>query len=148
MIVLRHFTASDIPILQKYRCPNWNIQEIQEMMEQWNRKEYEGKYFEMFAVTAGQGVVGSISLYEHTKSVVSLGPEIFLEYRRRGYALAAVREAFQIAKSKGYQIILDQVGTNNTESIALHQKLGFETDSYEYKNRKDSSVFLFLKLLT
>lgn len=147
MIVLRHFTASDIPILQKYRCQNWNVQEIQEMMEQWNRKEYEGKYFEMFAVTAGQTVVGSISLYEHTKSIVSLGLEIFLEYRRRGYASAAVREALQIAKNRGYQIVRDRVRTNNTASIALHQKLGFETDGHEYENPKGDKMHLFLKPL-
>lgn len=147
MVVLRNFTASDIPILQKYCYKDLKDQEIQEMVDQWDRKEYEGKYFELFAVTAGQAVVGSISLYQHTKSVVSFGLEIFMEYRRRGYASAAVREAFQIAGNKGYQMALDQVRTNHTASIALHQKLGFETDGYEYKNQKGNSVYLFLRPL-
>lgn len=147
MVVLRHFVASDIPILQKYCYQDLKDQEIQEMMVQWDRKEYEGKYFELFAVTAGQAVVGSISLYEHTKSIVSLGPEIFVEYRRRGYASAALREALQIAKNRGYQIVRDRVRTNNTASIALHEKLGFETDGHEYENQKGDSVFLFIKLL-
>lgn len=148
MIVLRNFMARDIPTLQKYRYQDWKDQKIREMMGQWNEKKHEGKYFEMFAITDGQTLVGSISLYEHTKSIVSLGLEIFMEHRRKGYASAAVREALQIAKNKGYQIVLNQVGTNNMESIALHQKLGFETDRYEYKNQKGNSVYLFLKLLT
>lgn len=148
MIVLRNFAGSDIPTLQKHRYQDLKAREIQEMIDQWNQKEHEGKYFEMFAVTDGQTLVGSISLYQHTKSVVSLGSEIFMEYRRRGYASAAIRQAFQIAKNKGYRIVLDQVRTNNTASIALHEKLGFEADGYEYKNQKGSSVYLFLKLLT
>ena len=147
MIVLRNFLARDIPILQKYRYPDLTGQEIQKMIKQWGQKEYEGKYFELFAVTDGQTLVGSISLYQHTKSIVSFGPEIFTEYRRRGYASAAIREAFQIAKDKGYRIVLDQVRTDNTASIALHRKLGFETDAYEYKNKKGNGVYLFLKLL-
>ena len=147
MIVLRNFLARDIPILQKYRYPDLTGQEIHEMMEQWNQKEYEGKYFEMFAIMDGETCVGSLSLYQHTQSVVSFGPEIFTEYRRRGYASAAIREAFQIAKHRGYGVVLDRVRTNNTASIALHKRLGFETDAYEYKNKKGNSVYLFLKLL-
>lgn len=147
MIVLRNFMARDIPTLQKYRYQDWKDQKIREMMGQWNEKKHEGKYFEMFAITDGQTLVGSISLYEHTKSIVSLGPEIFVEYRRRGYASAALREALQIAKNRGYQIVRDRVRTNNTASIALHEKLGFETDGHEYENQKGDSVFLFIKLL-
>ena len=45
MVVLRNFTASDIPILQKYCYKDLKDQEIQEMVDQWDRKEYEGKYF-------------------------------------------------------------------------------------------------------
>lgn len=87
MVVLRNFTASDIPILQKYCYKDLKDQEIQEMVDQWDRKEYEGKYFELFAVTAGQAVVGSISLYQHTKSVVSFGLEIFMQYPAEGVCL-------------------------------------------------------------
>lgn len=147
MIVLRDFISSDIPALQKHCYPDLTGQEIQKMMEQWNQEEYAGKYFKLFAVTDGQTLAGSISLYQHTKSIVSFGPEIFTEYRRRGYASAAIREAFPIAKDKGYRIVLDQVRSDNTASIALHQKLGFETDACEYKNKKGNRVYLFLKLL-
>lgn len=147
MIILRDFTVSDIPVLKKYRYADRTDQEIQVMMDQWDQKEYKGKYFEMFAIMDGETCVGSLSLYQHTQSVVSFGPEIFMEYRRRGYASAAVREAFQIAKSKGYGIVLDRVRTDNPASMALHQKLGFETDAYEYQNKKGNGVFLFIKLL-
>lgn len=147
MIGLRNFSAEDIPLLQKYRYPDLTEREIREMMDRWGRKEYEGKYFEQFAVADGRMLVGSISLYQHTRSVVSFGLEIFVEYRRRGYASAAVGEAFQIAKSRGFGVVLDQVRADHTGSVALHEKLGFESDGYQYINQKGNGVYLFLKLL-
>ena len=59
-------------------------------------------------------------------------------------ALAAL---ISLAKEKGYRIVLDQVRRDNRASIRLHEKLGFETDGYIYRNRKNNEVVLYLKIL-
>ena len=51
------------------------------------------------------------------------------------------------AAEKGYRIIQQQVRTTNTASIRLHEKLGFETDGYIYKNKHDHDVLIYLKAL-
>lgn len=38
--------------------------------------------------------------------------------------------------------------TTNYASIALHKKLDFETDNYEYTNKKANKIYCFVKLLT
>ncbi len=55
--------------------------------------------------------------------------------------------ALEIAESKGYKIVLQDIRSDNIASIALHQSLGFETDKYAYVNKKGNEVFLFLKAL-
>lgn len=55
--------------------------------------------------------------------------------------------AMEVAKNKGYKLVSQQIRVNNTASIALHNKLGFETDGYTYKNKKDNDVHIFIKLL-
>ncbi len=55
--------------------------------------------------------------------------------------------AMKIAKNKGYKLVSQQIRVNNTASIALHKKLGFETDEYIYKNRHNNDVQIFIKLL-
>ena len=50
-------------------------------------------------------------------------------------------------KEKGYKIACAQIRTDNIASISLHNKLGFETNGYVYKNRKDSKVVIYLKTL-
>ena len=51
------------------------------------------------------------------------------------------------AAASGYKLMLDQVSTENAPSKALHEKLGFETDGYIYKNAKGREVLLYLYLL-
>lgn len=92
-------------------------------------------------------IVGMISLYQHSKSVISCGPEVFESYRRQGIAGEAMMLAMEKAKAKGYKLVSQQIRVNNTASIALHNKLGFETDGYIYKNRHGNDVQIFIKLL-
>lgn len=69
-------------------------------------------------------IVGCVSLYQHTNSVISLGIEVFPPYRQRGYAFYGVSLALDYAKEKGFRIAVAQVRNNNHASIALHKKLG------------------------
>ena len=147
MIVLRNFVDDDAATFQEKHSKHLSIEEIRDMFRKWNVKEYEGKYFEMFAIVRDKEIVGRISLYQHSENVVSCGPEIFEEYRRQGLAKEAMTLALDIAKNKGYKIVLQQIRVDNVASIALHNNLGFETDEYAYRNKKGNGVCIYLKSL-
>ena len=147
MIVLRNFVDDDAATFQEKHSKHLSIEEIRDMFRKWNVKEYEGKYFEMFAIVRDKEIVGRISLYQHSENEVSCGPQIFEEYRRQGLAKEAMTLALDIAKSKGYKIVLQQIRVDNVASIALHNSLGFETDEYVYRNKKGNEVCIYLKSL-
>ncbi|WP_081373827.1 GNAT family N-acetyltransferase [Butyrivibrio fibrisolvens] len=56
-------------------------------------------------------------------------------------------DLLKYASEKGYHIMLNQVRKDNLASMRLHEKLGFESDGYSYRNQKNKEVFLYLKLL-
>lgn len=147
MISLRNFMDKDATEFQQKRNVNMSMNEIKDLFAKWQEKEFEGKYFEMFAVLKDSEIVGMISLYKHSESVVSCGPEIFECYRKQGIAEEAMILAMDIAKAKGYKLVSQQIRLDNTASVSLHNKLGFETDGYIYKNKKGNDVVIFIKLL-
>ena len=75
MVQLRSFTKNDINILNK-QYTHMTIDAIEKMICDWDKKIYDGKYFEMFAITDNNTVVGSISLYQHTSIAIGAGMEI------------------------------------------------------------------------
>ncbi len=145
--MLRNFCEGDISDLQKNRYGDMDYQALRDLIEEWNQKTHKNRYFEAFAVHADEELVGTVSLYQITGFAVSVGAEIFTAHLRKGHATRAVSEALKIAKGKGYTLAMDQVRTDNEASIALHKKLGFETDGYEYQNRRGLPVCLWLKAL-
>ena len=147
MVSLRNFTLDDAVEFQQKQSMNMSLDEVESLLKQWQEKEFEGKYCEMFAVINDAEIVGMISLYQHSENVISCGPEIFERYRKQGIGGEAMKLAMKIAKNKGYKLMLQQIRVNNTASIALHKKLGFETDEYIYKNRHNNDVQIFIKLL-
>ncbi len=147
MAILRHFEYDDAVTLQKLSYTDMSLKEIQSMICDWNKCEYKGKYFEMLAVIHDGGIVGEISLYEKSDTVISIGIRVFPAYQRQGFGKKALYMALEIAKNKGYKIVSQQVRRDNVPSIALHQSLGFETDGCEYINQKGNEVIIFLKAL-
>jgi len=147
LITLRNFTDNDALEMQQKSCVNMSLNEVKALLAKWQEKEVEGKYFETFAVIKDKEIVGIISLYQHSENVISCGPETFECYRKQGIAGEAMIHAMEIAKSKGYKLVLQQIRVNNTASISLHKKLGFETDEYVYKNKHGNDVQIFIKLL-
>ena len=144
MISLRHFEESDAEVLQTYNLSGKSNDDIISMVHDWNTLSYKGRYFEMFAILKDATIVGSISIYERSKSIASLGIEIFAPYRRKGYAYDAMCLLMGHAKRKGFKIILQQVRNENHASIRLHEKLGFETDGHVYENQKGHKVLIYL----
>jgi phosphinothricin acetyltransferase len=143
MIRLREFEQSDAAVLKQKQMQDADLSEVEEMIRAWQTKTHRGKRFEMLAITEGDAVVGIVSLYERSRSAASVGIEIFFDERGKGYAEEGMRRILERAKVLGYSLILDQVAANNQPSISLHEKLGFETDGYLYKNAKDREVLLY-----
>lgn len=147
MVTLKHFSHADVPDLRQSRYADLPAGEIVGMIDAWNSREYQGRYFEMLAIVADGRLVGMISLYQRSASVVSVGPEVFPAFRRQGFGKEAMRQALILAREKGYRIAAQQVRCDNLPSIALHRSLGFETDDQVCINRKGHPVFSFLKAL-
>ena len=148
MITLRNFLESDIPALQT--CPAYSgltREELRALLADWNTRQYDGQYFEMFAVVDGEQVVGSVSLYQRAAHLISCGPEIFPPHRRKGYGYAAMGLAFTAAKAKGYTVAVQQVRTDNAASVALHEKLGCERPKDVFQNAKGHAVCFYIKVL-
>ena len=146
-ITFRSFASADAAVLCRFTYSALSVGQAEDLIAQWNTKQFQGRYFEMFAVVADGEIVGMISLYQHTADVISIGPEIFAPYRRRGYAKAALRYACEIAAEKGYRTVSQQIRTENTASIALHRLLGFETDGAVIINAKGNAVCIYHKAL-
>ncbi len=147
MVILRNFNKDDAPNLHKSRYSSLSVEQIEHMIDEWNEKRFNGRYFEMFAIVRDEIIVGTISLYHHSTQVVSIGPEIFCEYRRKGFAKEAMIQACNMAKEKGYKIASQQIRINNSASIALHSSLDFETDGSIYTNAKGNQISIYLKSL-
>ena len=86
MVLLRNFKKEDALELQEHGHWNLTTEQTEALIYDWNQKQFDGKYFEMYANVADEKIVGSISLYQHSSEVVSIGPEVFCEYRRKGFA--------------------------------------------------------------
>ena len=147
MVALRAFSASDAGVIQEKLMPGASLPEVFRTIEAWDSHVHQGRHFEMYALTADGMVVGNVSLYAHTNSVASVGAEVFPEARGRGFGAEGMRRIIEIARARGYRVIQDQVRADNAASIALHEKLGFETDGYIYKNERGREVLLYLLCL-
>ena len=121
MVSLRHFTAEDAGLLRSVRYSGMSEEEIRAMIDDRNTLEFDGRYFEMFASVAEGSVTGSVSVYEQSKSAVQIGPDIFPEHRRKGYASEAVEAAMKLCAEKGYSAAIQHVRADNTASIAFHE---------------------------
>ena len=147
MILLRNFKKEDASELREHGYSSLSTEQVEDLICDWSKKQFDGKYFEMYAIVADQKIVGTISLYQHSSEVVSIGPDVFCKFRRKGFAKKAMIRACQIAREKGFKIVSQQVRTNNAASIALHRSLGFETSELVFTNAKGNQVFIYLKSL-
>ncbi len=146
MIALRNFTYSDIPQLQKV-YNNMSQADLQTLIKTWNKKIHEENYFEMYAIEENGVIVGQASLYGRSIHIVSCGLELYSAYKGKGYGLSAYEELLAFAKQKGFTIAVAQVKFDNTASIALHKKMGFEAEDYTYLNKKGNQIYYFIKIL-
>ena len=101
----------------------------------------------MFAIESEGRIVGNISLFAKAERIASVGIEVFPEERRKGFAAEAMDLLSQIAHNRGYELLLDQIRTDNEASLRLHKKLGFEDCNVLYRNSKGNEVVQYLKII-
>ena len=147
MITIRNFECGDAAALQLAVYTERSVEEIEEMISQWNVKQFNGKYSEKLAVLQDETLVGELFLYQHTSEVISIGPEVFPAHRKKGIGKMAMKLALDFAKEKGFKIVSQQIRVDNMASIALHTALGFETNGLTYISPKGSEVAFYLKSL-
>lgn len=145
---LRSFEKQDALILSEKLYTNLSIKQIEDMICLWETKQYEGKYFEMFAIVEGDKIVGRVSLYESREKTIHIGPEIFPEFRRKGFAKKAMNMACDIAKEKGYLLVSQRIRVDNVASIALHISLGFKMCGEAFINLKGNKICVYEQSLS
>ena len=147
MVSLRHFTRGDTDTIQKLMYPSLPSEEIDRVLGEWAELNYQGKYFEMFAVESDGRIVGNISLFEQREHIASIGIEIFPGERRNGFAAEAMALLCIRASSLGYEIVVDEIRSDNTASLKLHEKLGFENSNHIYRNSKGHEAVRYFKVI-
>ena len=115
--------------------PNLKEEQFKQIIREWNLLKYKNKFFEIFAIVENRQIVGMISLYQHTSTVVSEGVET-----------KSILLIQNIAKFYGYKVITAQVARKNIASIKLHKKLEFEI-YHEFISLKENRQLLFIKTL-
>ena len=146
MIALRHFDFNDVSILKKRAYANMSENKIKEMISEWNKFTHNGRYFESFAAVENGEVIGSFFLVEHENGRISIGPEVFSPFRKKGYAYIAMKMLLALAAEKGYKEAEGEVRIENAASIALHNKLGYKIEK-EFINKHGNKMYLFAKKL-
>lgn len=146
MVSLRNFTLQDIPVLQKEQGYDKPKKELTDIIQRWNKKSYERHYFEMFAIIEGGEIKGTVSLYQHTSTAVSLGVEVFSAHQRQGVGFKGEMLAIEQAKKLGYKIVAGHVRVDNAASIALQKKLGFEV-YHDMTNPQGIKMYFFIRSL-
>lgn len=147
MVVLRHFLEQDAGFVCENLYSDLTIDGAVAMIHEWNSGVHQGRYFEMFAVLSGDDIVGYASLLENSHSTVSAGIEILRTEQNKGFGTQALVTLIDLAASKGYRIMFNQVRADNLASIRLHEKMGFESDKYIYRNQKNKEIILYIRNL-
>ena len=146
MIHLKPITPDNINDFAGTSYETMPLEQKQKMIEESRNNSHNGFYFEVLVVYKNDEVMGFVNLYAHSKHIISCGPEIKKKFQNNGLGTIAETMALAYAKDKGYTIAVGYVDKNSTASIALHEKLGFESDR-TYSNKTKRTIRLYLKAL-
>ena len=146
MIVLKPICSDNINDFNETSYNGMSSKQKQDMITESINKIHNGAYFELLAVYENDLIIGFMSLFAHSKHIISCGPVIKKSFQNKGFGFSAETSALEYAKSRGYTIAVGGVDESNAESIALHEKLGFEMDR-KYINKQGRTIRLYIKAL-
>ncbi len=143
---LRRFSINDIKILRQYKFPDKSELEILKIIDEWNKENASGRYFEMFSIVQRDQLVGDLSLFEYEPGCVSCAVEIFTPFKRKGYGKFAVNCGLELAKNRGYEVAVVQVLKNSTEAFKFFENAGFSVVG-EFINPHGHGVYTMKKFI-
>ena len=88
-----------------------------------------------------------MGIHDPLNNLASIGIEIFPGERRNGFAAEAMTLLCKKASGLGYEIIVDEIRADNTASLKLHEKLGFESSNHIYRNSKGHEAVRYFKVI-
>ncbi len=124
-VSLRSFTREDVPVLKQYCYANRSEKSICTMIDEWNTGLFEGRSSEVFAVVAGDRIVGSLCFGAESFGVAFVEVCIFSDFRGKTYGTQALRRSLAVAKEKGYSSLTARVRKNSVPACRLGSRMGF-----------------------
>ena len=125
-IELKPISILDIEWLDKTEYKSLSTEKRLMLVDDSERRLCRDEFFCFFLVKVDENVVGVINIQGHGKDVVSVAPEIFEEYRGKGFAYKGLSLAYIFAKDKGFKELTAGIREQNFASQKLHKKLGFK----------------------
>ena len=135
-------SLQDIDCFDGTEYKNLSTDKRRELIENSLNGSYNGKYFEFYLLKLGGETIGLFNVCAHSKSVISVAPEIKENFRQKGYGTAGMHLSLLNAKQKGYKVAIATVREENLASIKLHDKLNFERVMNYEKNGKPIRTYL------
>ena len=143
MLHLRYFRYSDYEVLQKKFLPGSSEEDVIKTLDFWNMHRYNDMPFEKYAICENTIIIGTLSLFLHDDlQTVSIEPEILPEFRRKGYAKAAMQIVFRVLRSHEFWHVTAQIRKDDIAGIRLHESLGYSLCS-EAVNDEGNEVFIY-----
>ena len=125
-ISLKPIQIEDINMFDQTEYGNLTKEKRIKLVTDSIKGESCGKYFKFYLIFVDNVNVGFINVCGHSKSVVSVAPEIKQSYRKKGYAFSSMKKALDLVKEQGYKIAVAGIKIDNVASQKLQEKLGFE----------------------
>lgn len=120
-VELIKLSKKDAKFLQEnfsFAFKNNSIEDIEKTIKNWESSLG-------FGIAYKQEIVGFIILSEKADGTLCLGEAVREEFKCKGIASKAFELAKEQAKNKGISVIVSSCSAENTASINLHKKLGF-----------------------
>ena len=124
-ILLVPISIDDIEVLNLTEYKNLSIESKKELVQDSIKGICRGDFFRFYLIKNGKEIVGVLNVCGHGKDNVSVAPEIFEMYRKKGFATKSLNLAYAIAKENGFDTVIAGIRKENIASQKLHEKLGF-----------------------
>lgn len=124
-------TLEDINLLDYSEYKGLNKEKRTELINHSKQEIHDEKFFKFYKFKLNDKVVGFFNVYEHSKSVISIAPNIIEDCRRKGFGAFGLEKVIEKVRILGYKIAMATIREDNIASIKLHEKLKFE-NAYNY----------------
>ncbi len=141
-LILVPISINDIEILSLTEYSNLSMESRRLMVKDSEKGLCNGEFFRFYLIKNGTETIGVINMCGHGNDTISVAPEIFLEFRNKGFATKSLNIAYEIAKQIGFSKVIAGIRKENVASQNLHEKLGFLfVKDFTSKNEKHMKLY-------